>query len=79
MEDKRYDYTSDRNFQIIRKLTAKDVKGDSKKVERNIPTWTTEENFIVFKKGKPTSLSEEDLQLPTIKKLISSGIIKRYY
>lgn len=76
MENVTY-YTSDKNFQVIRKLTAQNVKGDNKKISKTYPTWTNEGNFIVFTKGEKTGLTQEDLELPQIKNLIKLGIIRK--
>lgn len=75
-EIKEY-YTSDKNFQVIRRLTAQNVKGDNKKIEKTYPTWTNENNFITFAKGQKTGLTAEDLELPQIKNLIKTGVIRR--
>ena len=70
-------YTSDKDFQVIKKLTAQNVRGDNKKVEKTYPTWTNEGNFIIFKRGEKTALTAEDLELPTIKNLIKTGVIRK--
>lgn len=78
MEEKIKEYyTSDKDFQVIKKLTAENVRGESKKIERAYPTWTHAENFIVFEKGKKVGLTEEDLALPAIKNLIKNNIIRK--
>ena len=75
-EIKEY-YTSDKNFQVIRRLTAQNVKGESKKIEKTYPTWTDEKNFIIFAKGQRTGLTAEDLELPSIKSLIKNNVIRK--
>jgi hypothetical protein len=69
-------YTSDKDFQVVRKLTAQNVRGENKKIEKSYPTWTGEGNFIHFKRGERTALTEEDLELPTIKNLIKMNVIR---
>lgn len=75
-EIKEY-YTSEKTFQVIRRLTAQNVKGDNKKIEKTYPTWTNDANFISFGKNIRTGLTEEDLELPQIKNLIKQGIIRK--
>ena len=70
-------YTSDKNFQVVRRLTAQNVKGDNKKIEKTYPTWTDSANFINFKKGEKVGLTDTDLELPAIKKLISLNVIRK--
>lgn len=76
MENVKY-YTSDKTFQVIKKLTAQNVRGDNKKISKTYPTWTHEDNFIQFVKGQKTALTQEDLELPQIQNLIKLNIIRQ--
>ena len=69
-------YTSDKNFQVIKAITTQNVRGDNKKIEKSYPTWTDSSNFIEFKKGQKTALTQKDLELPAIKKLIKLNVIR---
>ena len=70
-------YRADKYLRIIKKLSYKNIVDSKGNIQKTYGTWATAGNMIEFKKGQETYLSEEDLTLPAIQRLIDTKVILR--
>lgn len=70
-------YRSDKYMRIIKQLTYEHRKDSEGKVQKTYGTWARDDNMIIFRKGIETPLTESDVQLPAIQRLIDSKVIYR--
>ena len=70
-------YRADKYLRIIKKLSYKNTVDSKGNIQKTYGTWATAGNMIEFKKGQETYLSEEDLTLQAIQRLIDTKVILR--
>lgn len=70
-------YRSDKFLRIIKKLSYSHSKDASGQVQKTYGTWAKDDNMIVFSKGVEKRLTEADLELESIRRLIDSKTIYR--
>lgn len=70
-------YRSDKFMRIIKELTYTHTKDENGKVQKTHGTWAKPQNMIIFQKGVETRLTEADVELPAIQRLIDSKAIYR--
>lgn len=70
-------YRSDRFLRIIKELSHKHAKDANGNIQKTYGTWATDSNMIVFSKGVERRLTEDELKLPSIQRLIDSKVIYR--
>lgn len=70
-------YRSDKFMRVIKELTHTHSRDENGKVQKTYGTWANDKNMIVFQKGVERSLTEEDLKLPAVQRLIDSKTIFR--
>ena len=70
-------YRSDKFMRIIKTLSYEHQKDASGQIQKTYGTWSRENNVIVFQKNTEIRLSDEDVALPTIQRLIDSKSIYR--
>ena len=68
-------YRSDKFLRVIKSLSYEHRKDANGTVQKTYGTWAKDDNMIIFQKGVPRELTESDLQLPTIRRLIDSKAI----
>lgn len=70
-------YRSDKFMRVIKELTHTHSRDDSGKIQKTYGTWANDKNMVIFQKGVERPLTEEDLKLPSIQRLIDSKAIFR--
>lgn len=70
-------YRSDKFMRVIKELTHTHSRDENGKVQKTYGTWANDKNMIVFQKGVERPLTEEDLKLPAVQRLIDSKTIFR--
>lgn len=71
------EYRADKFMRIIKELTTVNKKDAAGNVVKTYATWTKPENMIIFNKGINKRLTEDDLKLESIRRLIDSKTIYR--
>lgn len=70
-------YRSDKFLRVIKELTFQNKKDAAGNVVKTYGTWANDKNVIIFNKNGERRLTEEDLQLTSIQRLIDSKTIYR--
>lgn len=70
-------YRSDKFLRIIKELTYTHQRDELGRVQKTYGTWSNEKNMIIFSKGVERRLSEDEIALPSIQRLIDQKTIYR--
>lgn len=70
-------YRSDKFLRVIKELTYTHAKDDAGHIQKTYGTWANDKNMIIFSKGAERRLTEEELKLPVIQRLIDTKVIYR--
>lgn len=70
-------YRSDKFLRIIKRISYEHQKDDAGKIQKTYGTWAKADNFIIFSKGVEKRLTDEEVALPAVQRLIESKAIFR--
>ena len=70
-------YRSIKPLRFIKELTHSDKKNADGTIARTFGTWSKSNNFYYFSDKTSTTLTEKDLEHPSIRKCIEDGTIYR--